>query len=54
MAYDYSHADWNGLCDHLRDIPWHDIFKLSSSVAASEFCEWVQGEIDVYTPHCKQ
>ena len=27
IAYDYSHADWNGLCDHLRDVPWEDIFK---------------------------
>ena len=22
MAYDYSRADWNGLRDHLRDVPW--------------------------------
>ena len=21
MAYDYSRADWDGLCDHLRDVP---------------------------------
>ena len=28
IAYDYSHADWNGLRDHLRDVPWEDIFKL--------------------------
>ena len=21
IAYDYSHADWNGLCDHLRNVP---------------------------------
>ena len=27
IAYDYSQADWNGLCDHLRDVPWEDIFK---------------------------
>ena len=20
IAYDYSHADWDGLCDHLRDF----------------------------------
>ena len=20
-AYDYSCADWDGLCDHLRDVP---------------------------------
>ena len=28
IAYDYSHADWDGLHDHLRDVPWEDIFKL--------------------------
>ena len=22
MAYDYSCADWDGLCDHLRYVPW--------------------------------
>ena len=54
MAYDYSHADWDGLCDHLRDGPWEDIFKLSASAAAaSKFCEWVQVGIDVYIPHRK-
>ena len=39
------------LCFHLRDIPWEDIFKLSVSTAASDFYEWVQVGIDVYTPH---
>ena len=39
IAYDHSRADWDGLRDHLRDGPWEDIFKLSASVAASEFCE---------------
>ena len=53
MAYDYSRADWDGLCDHLRDVPWEDIFKLGASAAASEFCEWVQVGIDVYIPHRK-
>ena len=38
IAYDYSHADWDGLRDHLRDVSWEDIFKLSASAAASEFC----------------
>ena len=42
VAYDYSCADWNGLRNHLRDVPCEDIFKLSASAAASEFCEWVQ------------
>ena len=53
IAYDYSHADLDGLCDHLRDVPWEDIFKLGASAAASEFCEWVHVEIDVYIPHRK-
>ena len=22
IAYDYSYVDWNGLHDHLRDVPW--------------------------------
>ena len=52
-AYDYSRADWDCLCDHLRDVPWEDIFKLGASTAASEFCEWVQVGIDVYIPHHK-
>ena len=50
VAYDYSCADWDSLCDNLRDVPWKDIFKLTS--AASEFFEWVQVGIDVYIPHC--
>ena len=53
IAYDYSRADWDGLRDHLRDVPWEDIFKLSASTAASEFCEWFQVGIDVYIPHCR-
>ena len=35
----------------MRDVPWEDNFKHSSSTAASEFCERVQVEIDVYIPH---
>ena len=53
IAYDYSRADWDGLRDHLRDVPWEDIFKLGASAAASEFCEWIQVGIDVYIPHRK-
>ena len=53
IAYDYSRADWDGLRDHLRDVPWDDIFKLSASTAASEFCEWVQVGMNVYIPHRK-
>ena len=52
-SHDYSLADGDGLHDHSRDVPWKDIFKLSASAAASEFCEWVQVGIDVYIPHRK-
>ena len=37
VAYDYSCTDWDGLRDHLRNVPWEDIFKLSASAATSEF-----------------
>ena len=53
IAYEYSRAEWDGLCNHLRDVTWEDIFKLSASAAASELCEWVQVGIDVYIPHRK-
>ena len=42
IPYDYSGADWDNLHDHLRVVPWEDIFKLSGAAAASEFCEWIQ------------
>ena len=50
MAYNYSCAAWDGLHDHLRGVPWEDVFKLSASAAASEFYVWVQVRIDVYIP----
>ena len=53
IAYHYSRANWDGLCDHLGDAPWDDIFKLCASAATSEFCEWIQVGIDAYIPHCK-
>ena len=43
----------DSLGDHLRDVQWDNIFKLSVSAATSEFCEWVQVGIDVYIPHRK-
>ena len=39
IAYNYSRADWDGLCDHFRDVSWEVVFKVSASAAASEFCE---------------
>ena len=38
-TYGYSRADLDGHRDHLRDVPWEDIFKLGASAAASTFCE---------------
>ena len=45
----YSHADWEDLCDDLRDTPWKDTFKLSVSgaTAAAEFCQLVHARTDV-------
>ena len=45
IAYDYSHADWDGLCDHLRDVPWEDIFKLDVSAAANNFVSGLRLEL---------
>ena len=53
IAYYCSHADWDNLCDHLRDVPWGDIFKLSASADASEFWDWFQVVIDLYISHHK-
>ena len=52
-AYNHSCSPWDSLCDHLRDALWEDIFKLSSSVAFSEFCERAQVGIDIHIPHFK-
>ena len=52
-CYVYSCADWDGLHDHLRDVPWENIFKLGAFAGASEFCEGVQIGIGVYIPHGK-
>ena len=53
IGYDYSRADWDGLRDHLTDLPREDILKLSVSAATSQFLEWIQVGIDVYIPNSK-
>ena len=50
-GYDYSGTDWDSLHDHLRDVPWNNIFKLGASPAASELCESAQVVIDLYIHH---
>ena len=52
-TFDYSHADWDALLDHLRNVPWEVIFKLIASTVANGFFDWVQVGIYVYIPHCK-
>ena len=37
----------------MRDVQWEDIFKLRTSTVATEFCQWVKVEIDVYIPRRK-
>ena len=50
LSHCISHccANWDGLCDHWRDVPWEDIFKIS---ATGELCEWAQVGIDKYISH---
>ena len=44
ITYDYSCGNWDGLRDHLRDVPWEEVVN---------FFEWVQVGINVYIPHRK-
>ena len=53
IAYDHSRAAWDGLPNHLRDVPWKNIFKLSAFAAAIEICEWVQVGIGLCIPNRK-
>ena len=46
-------ADWDSLHDHLTDVSWKDISKLSAFAGIREFCKWVQVGIDVYLSHHK-
>ena len=53
MAFDYSRADWDGLRNHLRYVPWEYVFKLGASSATNDIYEWVRAGIDVYITHKK-
>ena len=48
ITYDYCRADWDGLQDHLKDVSWEDIFKLSGSAATSNFVSGFRLEL-MYT-----
>ena len=49
IAYDC----WDGLRNHLRCVPWENIFKPSASAATSKICDCVQVGIDIYIPNRK-
>ena len=49
IAYDC----WDGLRNHLRCVPWENIFKPSASAATSKVCDCVQVGIDIYIPNRK-
>ena len=51
-AFEHSHANWDGVHDHIRHVLWEDIFKRSTA-AASKFCEGVHVEIDAKIIHRK-
>ena len=54
IAYDYSSSDWDDPRDHLRNVPWEDIFKLGASVLLLvNFVNGFKVGIDVYIPHHK-
>ena len=55
IAYDYSCTDWGSLWNHLAEVPFQDIFKLSASAAASQFCVEIEVRIGIYIciPHHK-
>ena len=45
IAYDYSCADWDGLHDHLKNLLWEDIFKLSLLLVPVNFLSWFRLEL---------
>ena len=49
IAYDYTCADWDSLCDHLRDVPWKDIFRLSVLLLLVNFLSGFKLEL-MYIP----
>ena len=51
IDYNYSCADWEGICDQLRNVPLEDVFKLGASANANVFFEWAQAGTDVHIPH---
>ena len=51
IAFNCPCAEWEGICDHLRDVPWEDIFTLDASDVLVNFRSGFL--VHVYIPHCK-
>ena len=49
----YSNADWDGLRDDLRHVPWLDIFTNDATYVAKEITGWVEIGIDYCIPRRK-
>ena len=49
IASNYPCVDWEGIHDHLRDVPREDVYKYASDVV-KEFWEWIQVGIYVLYP----
>ena len=52
-VYSHDKAGWDGPRDHLRDVPWLDIFKHDATYASKKITEWVEIGIDCYIPDIK-
>ena len=52
IVYDYFCADWDSLCDHLRDAPWEDIFRLRLLLLLVYFVSGFRLEL-MHVPHLK-
>ena len=47
IAYDDPWGGWDGLCDHLRDVPFGGIFQLSVSGPSREFCGCIYSYLNI-------
>ena len=54
VAYDYSHADWDGRRDHLRDVPWENIFKVKFRQASNHCKRFLEAAKLAYATKTKE
>ena len=48
----YSPTDWDGFCDHIKNVPL-EVFDQGASVDALDFWVWAQVGTDLYIPYRK-